>query len=135
MATLQVGDTVPNFLIHDQDNQSYTQADLATSQATFINFISPNCPYCKEQLPILDAVATVLHNKNYRFVYVTPSLTHDLVKLSPKNEWYEDKEGKMRDLFKVSGYPTLFVVENDGKIRKVIAGLPQDLKSDLLNTE
>jgi hypothetical protein len=48
---------------------------------------------------------------------------------SLKAEWFEDKEEVLRELFNVTGYPTLFVIGNDGKIQKVISGVSDELKA------
>lgn len=129
---LHVGDTIPAFAIQNRENRSLSNADIDKTMAIVINFISPNCPYCQEQLPILDAVAAQLANDSYRFINISPLLPLELTKQSSNIEWFEDKEGKLKDLFKVSGYPTLFIIENEGKILKIISGVPNALKDDLL---
>ena len=48
-------------------------------------------------------------------------------------EWAEDKEGKLRELFKVLGYPTMIVLGTDGKINEIIPGVPEKLKTHLLS--
>ena len=126
--SLQVGDKIPHFT---SQNQEYRALTNATTER-FINFVSPNCPYCKEQLLILDEIAAQLANSAYSFIHISPLLTPDLIQQSTAIEWIEDKEGQLRELFKVSGYPTLFVVGSDNKIRQVISGVPLDLKTSLL---
>jgi peroxiredoxin len=135
MTSLQSGDILPSFTARNDKNRSFTNADIAATTRSFINFVSPNCPYCTQQLSILDDVAVQLANGSYRFINISPSLTQDLVEQSSTTEWFEDKEGKLRELFRVSGYPTLFVVGADGKILEVIAGVSKDLNSILLNVQ
>jgi len=133
MASLQPGDVLPNFTVRNDKNRSFTNADIAARTKSFINFVSPNCPYCTEQLSILNDVSVQLANDSFQFINISPSLTLDLVEQSSTTEWFEDKEGKLRELFKVSGYPTLFVVGADGKILEVIAGVSKELKAVLIN--
>lgn len=121
-AGLKPGDAVPSFAVQGPVDRTFTHTD---SVATVINFVTPHCSYCKEQLPIVETAAKLL--TSYRFITISPSLTPELLQQSPSSEWFEDKEGQMRKSFKVAGYPTLFIVGSDGKIQKVIPGVPQGL--------
>ncbi len=96
-------------------------------QGALINFVSSNCPYCERQLPILNEVA-----KELKVIGVTPSLTQEMREKFPNIEWIEDKDSKLRSSFTVRGFPTLFIIDARGKIKEVIPGLPQNLKTHLL---
>lgn len=120
--SLQIGDAMP----------ALTNIDATEISGLVINFISLDCPYCKEQLLVINSVANQLSNGSYRFINVTPVLQKELVESFPAFEWVEDKEGELRELFKISGYPTLFVMGSDGKIAQVTAGVPEQLKAHLL---
>lgn len=111
--SLKPGDTSPAF----------------AAKGTIINFVIPDCPYCKQQLPILNSLAAELSGRSYRFITISPELTAELSQEALAIEWLEDKDGKLRELFKVSGFPILFVVGNDGKIAEIIPGAPAQLKS------
>jgi len=130
IASLQVGDVVPPFAV-ETSHSSFTNKDIAAT--TIVNFVTPNCPYCQDQLPILDAFAATLTNTPYRFINISSYLSPELTQLSSKTEWVEDKEGSLREIFKVAGYPTLFVIGSDNTIKKVVPGVPQHLQADLLS--
>ena len=91
-------------------------------------------PYRLPQPLAIDAqrVLQCLARGSYRFVNISPSLPRDLVQRSPATEWVEDKGERLRTLFAVSGYPTLIVVGNDGRIAQVISGVPEQLEAALL---
>ena len=131
---LQPGDAVPAFTAQTTAGHSLTNINSADTAGTVINFVSPGCPYCEQQLPVLNAVASQLAGGSCRFINVSPALPPDLLQRAPATEWVEDKEGKLRELFHVSGYPTLFVVGADGKITQVIPGVTATLRTDLLAT-
>ena len=120
--TLQAGDSVPTFAVQTQKGHSLSNTD----GSLVINFVSPECPYCKEQLPILNRTAG-----SFRIVNVSPLVGPELEKLAPATEWVEDRGNKLRDAFRVSGSPTLFVIGSDGKISAVIAGVPDELEAKL----
>jgi len=129
---LKVGDRLPTFAAWTSDGRPI-HTDFSNS-FMIINFISPNCPYCKEQLPILNEAVKQLAKSSYRLINITTHLSSELVQYSPDAEWIEDKDDKLNKLFKISGYPTMFVSGTDGKIIMVIAGVPEQLKNDLLET-
>lgn len=134
-SSLRLGDAAPAFTAPISGGpRSFSTADAAQTAATVINFVSPDCSFCKEQLHVLNAVATQLASGPYRFINVSPMLLPELVQNAPATEWVEDKGGKLRELFKVSGYPTMFVVGTDGKIAQVIPGVPEQLKAYLLTS-
>ncbi len=126
---LQSGNEVPTFTLKTAEGRILTHSDLS---GKVINFIAPDCPYCKEQLQILNDVAQQLDSGASRFIHVTSKVSLELFDYLPTSDWIEDNEGKLRELFKVSGYPTLFVVGNEGKIELAISGVPKQLKTKLL---
>ncbi len=87
------------------------------------NFVAPDCPFCKEQMEILGKIPSL------DITYITPSLEGPLMQLAPKGEWIEDRDLTLRGLFKIRGYPTLYVVDDQGKIAKVIRGVSEELKT------
>lgn len=134
-AGLAPGDSIPSFNIKTiGSNSTISNTNVAQTARLVINFISSDCPYCKEQLPVLEAVATELASSSYRFVNVSPTVSSELIQHSSVIEWVEDKEGYLRELFKVTGFPTLFVIGTEGKILQVIYGVPDQLKHQLLTS-
>ena len=129
--SLHPGDSLPAFSIQTASGRPFTNTDAAQAAGLVINFISPDCPYCSQQLPVVNALAAQLAGDSFRFINVSPALPTELVRRSPTAEWVEDKDGKLRALFHVSGYPTLFVVRSDGTIAEAIAGVPEQLEAKL----
>jgi thiol-disulfide isomerase/thioredoxin len=128
--SLRHGDTVPTFTAKTLEGSIISSKDSAWG--IVLNFVSPDCPFCKEQLLVLDAVATELVSSSYRIINVSPKLQPELIRYSPATEWVEDKESNLQRLFKVFGFPTMVVVGNDGKIDQVVPGVSEKLKTYLL---
>jgi peroxiredoxin len=133
-SSLQPGDALPAFTIQTTNGHSITNTVAAENIGTFINFVSPACPYCQEQLPIFNTVAKQMASSSYRFINVSPTLSEELIQSSPGTEWVEDRGGQLHKLFKVAGYPTMFIVGKDGKIAQVIPGVPEKLKAYLFDS-
>jgi thiol-disulfide isomerase/thioredoxin len=130
ISRLQPGDAVPGFSAQTVDGRLVTD-DVSSTAGLIINFVSSGCPHCKEQLQVLNAVATELADSNIRFINISPMLSPGLIQGSVM-EWVEDREGDLGRLFQVTGYPTAFVVGEDGRITQIIPGVPDQLKGYLL---
>jgi thiol-disulfide isomerase/thioredoxin len=127
MATgLHVGDAVPDLAL-----VALPGTDLR-KERILLNFIAPNCPYCKEQLTLLTSMAPQLAADSIRLINVSPILPADRDRYAASFEWAEDRDGQIGNAFKIAGYPTLFVVGADGKIAAILPGVPAQLKERLL---
>lgn len=124
LSGLQTGDQVKPF-----EATTLAGKSINSNLKGVLHFVAANCPYCHEQLPILDSVAANL-GPGYRIINITSEVTEDLQKYQTA-EWVADQEGNLRSLFKVQGYPTLFVLDGNGKIQDVILGSSTQLKSQL----
>jgi hypothetical protein len=131
-AGLQIGDLTPDFAVQTFAGQIVTNADA--NPRMIINFISLDCPHCKDQLLILSAILPKIRDSACRFINIAPILSTELLDYSPSVEWVEDKSGDLRKLFNVSGYPILFVIGADYRIVQIIPGLNEDLKSLVLES-
>ncbi|MGE3808542.1 MAG: redoxin domain-containing protein [Gemmataceae bacterium] len=132
--SLQVGDAVPTFQVETNACRAFTSKDVVGSLGAVVNFVSPDCPYCEEQLAIVNATANELIGSNCRVVNISSALPQSLLERAPAAEWVEDDGGKLHSLFQVRGYPTLFVLSTDGTIAEVIAGVPEHLQEKLLTS-
>lgn len=127
---LRIGEKMPEFTFLTIAGRSISNVDSSNSKLV-MNFISPTCPYCKEQQQILNEMMPELSKRSYRVINITPNLPSEMDQCPPHVEWVEDKEGNLRNLFQVSGYPTLFVGIDD-KIAKIILGVPDKFKAYLI---
>jgi peroxiredoxin len=132
MMGVQKGETVPVFSAQTSKGRSISNTNIAQTKGVVLSFVLPGCPHCKHQLPIVNAVAVEMKGSPYRFINISPTLQTGEIQLAPDEEWVEDKDGKLGDLFKISGYPTMFIIKPDGKIAEVIPGAPEQFSKDSL---
>ena len=106
-----------------------------------LNFIAPNCGFCKRQLPTVEKVRKEYEAKGVRFVNVAQKMRKDftdqqiidVVKETGAqlelvtSDFGDNKVG--RGLFKAVSFPTLIVVNRDGRISNVNIGAKRDLDS------
>lgn len=123
--TLQAGDAVPHFEVKTIEGQTLVNTN---SKGIILNFVSPGCLHCKEQLHILN---TLKFDDTYRFINVSPSLSPEMLQSWKDVEWVEDKDLQLHRLFKVQGTPSIYIMGSNGTIIRVILGVPKHLKNDL----
>lgn len=123
---VQIGQILPVFEAKTIAGTTVCTNDI--KDGVILNFTSADCPYCNEQQPILLNVMNQLSSP-HRLINISPSIMKDL---QSSQEWIEDKDGALRELFKVKGYPTLIVIGSESKISKVIVGVPDQFQDILL---
>jgi thioredoxin-related protein len=129
---LKIGDTVPVFSVQTSEGRMVSNTDA--NSRMIMNFISSDCPYCRQQLLVLNEIMSQIRASSYRFINIATELPKEVLDYSPGMEWVEDKTAILFKLFRVSGYPTLFVIGADSKMIQIVAGVEDDLKNIVLTT-
>jgi thiol-disulfide isomerase/thioredoxin len=131
--TRTVGQPAPDFSL-TIDDKAVTQSDLK-DKITVLNFVSPTCPWCKKQLPVVEPVRQAYVGKGVRFINVVnsnPTRNREYTKEEVRQimeatgahlELALDPEGKAGTAFKATGYPSMVVVGKDAKVAAVNVGL------------
>jgi len=122
------------------EGKPLASADFAKTPATVLNFVAPNCGYCKKQVPVLEAIRKEYEAKGVRFVNVTQTMRQEFTneqvvevfKGAGSNlEIAPDAGNKVGGMFKANSYPTMVVVGKDGKVAQVNVGAAPDLDTKL----
>jgi len=133
-----VGKPAPAFSVETIEGKTLSNAGFKDHPATVLNFVAPNCGYCKRQLPNVEKVRAEYEAKGVRFVNVVQKMRKDFSKeeildvmkgagsqLEVSTSDFGDN--KVGGEFKAVSFPTLFVVNRDGKIANVNVGAKQNL--------
>ena len=137
-----VGKMAPSFALTTLKGNSFSNQDFSKHKATVLDFIAPNCGYCKRQLPGLEKVRADYESKGVRFLVVAQKMRKDftedeivsILKKAGSNIEISTSDfahNKIGRAYKAVSFPTLFVVDNKGKIAKVVVGAKQDLEKQL----
>ena len=136
-----VGKAAPAFSIETLEGKTVSNSDFAEHPATILNFVAPNCGFCKRQVPTVDKVRAVYESKGVRFVNIVQKMRKnydqdamvDIFKKAGSNlEIANDMAtNQVGGLFKAVSYPTLFVVGKNGKVEAVSIGAKKDLEQTL----
>lgn len=124
----------PLFTTGLRPGESIEIAPYKAANGVVINFISSNCPFCKIQLPLINALSQALPKDGYRVMNIVPQVTPELVAQAPDVEWIEDAEGVLHEEFQILAHPTLFVIDGEGTIRQIVSGIPDNLEAAVLST-
>jgi thiol-disulfide isomerase/thioredoxin len=135
-----VGKPAPTFKITTLDGKTVSNDSFKEHPATVLNFIAPNCGYCKKQLPNVEKVRKEYESKGVRFVTVAQKMRKDytddeivdVMKKAGANLELSTSDfatKKVGGQFKAVSFPTMFVVNREGKIAYVNIGAKQNLES------
>ncbi|MCH7883723.1 MAG: redoxin domain-containing protein [Planctomycetes bacterium] len=132
-----VGKQAPAFNIDTLDGKEVSNADFSKHPATVLNFVAPNCGFCKRQVPTVEKIRAEYEAKGVRFVNISQTMRKEYsaeevvdifkTKLKTNLEIATDSGNKIGKLFKATSYPTLFVVGKDGKVSEVFVGAKPNL--------
>ncbi|MFH1108237.1 MAG: redoxin family protein [Planctomycetota bacterium] len=136
-----VGQTAPAFAIDTLEGKKVSSDDFKNHPATVLNFVAPNCGFCKKQLPNVESIRAEYEAKGVRFVNIAQKMGAkeftneeiiDVFKgVGSRLELAKDTENKVGQLYKAVSYPTMVVVNKDGKIEYVNVGAQQDIDKSL----
>lgn len=120
-----------------------SKAEIGMAPATVLNFVAPNCGFCKRQIPKVETVRSRFEPMGVRFVNVSETMQKAFTQqeaegvfdsLGSKLEIAMDPGNKIGGMFKVSSFPTMFVVSHDGIIRHVNIGAKANI-DEMLTTQ
>ena len=140
-AMQMVGQPAPAFSIDTLEGKKVSSDDFKNHPATVLNFVAPNCGFCKKQLPNVESIRAEYEAKGVRFVNIAQKMgakeftTEEIVDVfkgvGSRLELAKDSENKVGQMFKAVSFPTMVVVNKEGKIEHVNIGALQDLDKSL----
>lgn len=136
-----VGQPAPAFSIDTLEGKKVSSDDFKNHPATVLNFVAPNCPHCKKQLPNVESIRAEYEAKGVRFVNLAQKMgakeftTEEIVDVfkgvGSRLELVKDTDNQIGQMFKAVSFPTMVVVNKNGKIEHVNIGDQADLDKSL----
>ena len=135
-----VGQPAPKFSIQTSEGKTVSSDDFANHAATVLNFVAPNCGYCKRQLPNVEKIRPEYEKKGIRFVNMSQTMRKEYTPEEAMGvfngtgadlEFAYDQGNAVGKMFKATGFPTMVVIGKDGKVAHVNIGAKPDIDAVL----
>ena len=123
LRTLSVGKPAPALTSKDLDGKPASLADLK-GKVVLVEFWSTNCPLCVQMIPQETELVKRLAGKRFALVSVSADRTKtDLTeflkaKPMPWTHWWDGPGSANFDAWDIRGYPTVYLIDAKGVIRK-----------------
>lgn len=111
--------------------RSVANEDFQNHPATVLNFVAADCPACKSQIPIVEAIRRDFESRGVRFVNVCQKraaafsdaqVVEFMAQLGARSELVHDPTSRTGLPFQIASTPTLFLIDRGGTVRQVIVG-------------
>jgi peroxiredoxin len=132
---LPVGAVAPDFTLPGADGQTYTLSNYKGKVAV-LEFFAPWCPHCQDDAPMFNSTAQNFQGKDVQFfaISASPRGKDNESPISMDDiTWFRDtfqvnfpmlldKELKYAGPYSIMFYPTVYIVDKEGKIASQPAG-------------
>ncbi|HEY5326079.1 MAG TPA: TlpA disulfide reductase family protein [Mucilaginibacter sp.] len=133
-ALLPSGMMAPDWTLYDTDGKKMSLSQMK-GKIVLMDFFFVGCVPCMNTLATLDKIHEKYKNKN---VVILSISTRDSMKLVMafkkvqliKNQMYPDG-GDVAKLYHISGAPTFYLIDKEGKIANVIVGYSDDIEKKM----
>ncbi|MBX3395321.1 MAG: DUF1573 domain-containing protein [Phycisphaerae bacterium] len=132
-----IGKPAPQLSLVTLDGAPVSNVEYEFHPATVLNFFAPNCGFSKKQIPKVEMLRARYEPLGVRFVNICETMrqpfTPDQVaqvmaEVGSNLELAMDSGNRYGRAYKVSGFPSLFVIRPDGKVDHVVSGNKSNLE-------
>lgn len=131
------GKAVPDFSLATLvPGSRISREEIGYWPVTVLNFVAPNCGFCKKQLPKVEQVRAKYEALGVRFVNVSQTMRKAFTAEEAMKEYASvgsnieiamDSGNRVGQLFSARSYPTMFIITADGIIQQVIVGAKSNI--------
>jgi thiol-disulfide isomerase/thioredoxin len=131
-----IGKEAPNFKLDLLAGGEVELSKLEGKNVVLLDFWATWCPPCREVMPALLEVSNEYKPKGVRYLAVNLREDKDKISAYLKSAKLDievplDKDGKIAELYRVEGIPTMAIVDKKGIVREVHVGATPNVKADL----
>lgn len=135
------GRTAPDFTLPDLKGKIYKLSDYK-GKVVFVNFWATWCKPCEEEMPSMQIMYQVLKKSYPDFELLAVSVDSkeaDVVESFVKKYGItfpvlHDKKGRIKEIYKTTGVPETFIIDQNGIIAEKVLGPRNWTKQDSVRT-
>lgn len=125
----EVGKLAPDFTLVDRKGKTWTLSELK-GQVVFINFWATWCPPCRDEMPSIQRLYTMMPQGNFKLLTIlnkdAPANADSFaVKLGITIPILDDQANLIGPKYGLTGLPETFVVDKQGVLREKFIGPAQ----------
>ncbi len=122
----EVGRPAPDFSLVDRQGKTWTLSELK-GQVVFINFWATWCPPCREEMPSMQHLYTMLPGEKFKMLAILnkddPRLADSFAsKFGLSMPILDDQSNQVGQQYGLTGVPETFIVDKRGIIREKFIG-------------
>ena len=122
----EVGKRAPDFTLVDRQGKTWTLSDLK-GQVVFVNFWATWCPPCREEMPSMQRLFTMLPKDKFKMLAIVnkddPKLADSFAKkLGITMPILDDQANIVGPTYGLTGLPETFIVDKKGVLREKFIG-------------
>jgi len=130
------GKPAPDFNLDLLAGGAFKLSEEQGKSIVLLDFWATWCGPCRRAMPALKEVSDKYHDKGVRYYAVDLRETPDKIRAYLETEKLDiavplDKDGGIAKKYKVTGIPTMFIIDKKGVVRDVHVGFSPSLKDDL----
>ena len=122
----KIGEQAPDFTLVDLKGKTWKLSELK-GQVVFVNFWATWCPPCREEMPSMQRLYTMLPKDKFKMLAILnndkPSLAANFAKkLGITMPILDDQDNKVGPKYGLTGVPETFIVDKQGVVRQKFIG-------------
>jgi thiol-disulfide isomerase/thioredoxin len=122
---LPIGSEAPEFASETVDGGSFSLGDAGGDEATMLVFFATWCPHCQHEAPIISELESRYEDLQVVMVGIDRRDDPGKVRGFVKNYGIEGPalyEPSLASTYRVSGYPTIYVLDGNGEVKAAHSG-------------
>ena len=125
----EVGQPAPDFTLVDRKGKTWTLSELK-GQVVFVNFWATWCPPCREEMPSMQRLYTLLPQNKFKMLAILnrddPGLADNFTKnLGMTMPVLNDQQNTVGQEYGLTGVPETFIIDKQGILREKFIGPAQ----------
>ena len=121
-----VGKPAPDFSLVDRNGKIWTLSELK-GQVVFVNFWATWCPPCREEMPSMQRLYTLLPKDKFKMLAIlnkdNPAVADDFAaKFGITMPILDDQDNQIGPKYGLTGIPETFIVDKQGVLREKFIG-------------